>query len=452
MIRRKLILVSLSLILFNFSMKLKAEIPNPDPRMKSDILLIVPHPDDETAIGSYLAKAVFDDDREVAAVYTNRGSGGGNSYGWQQSTAMGLIRENEVRQALAEFGIHKVWFLDGKDTPGQDVLHSLKTVNHGSALEHIIRIIRLTRPEVIISWLPCFVAGENHGDHQAAGVLATEAFDMAANPTIFPAQVAVPREVEDINNHMEGLSPWQPKKLYFYSDRDEPFPAPGPDFDMEAMSPTKNKPYYQLAARLHKHHLTQGDVSDMALKAAESGKWQPFIDWLEKFNLIFGKAVVPCQPTDPVFKGIDDNKVTYQAPPGYSPKKTKGIHLKMGGVFDFYHKFWQAHGLEHLAGRISPEMMVAFGSYVHIPLIIENNTESDIEVYLKSYFPSEWQVLTENQKYYLKAGEVRPVQTFAFAPDEDDSEQELGWKLSTENREPEEINIKVKLTDWALPQ
>ncbi|MEW6511962.1 MAG: hypothetical protein AB1428_13505, partial [Bacteroidota bacterium] len=34
---------------------LDATLP-PDPRMKADILLIVAHPDDETAVGSYLAK------------------------------------------------------------------------------------------------------------------------------------------------------------------------------------------------------------------------------------------------------------------------------------------------------------------------------------------------------------------------------------------------------------
>jgi hypothetical protein len=33
--------------------------------------------------------------------------------------------------------------------------------------------------------MPGFFVGENHGDHQAAGVLATEAFDSAGDPTVF---------------------------------------------------------------------------------------------------------------------------------------------------------------------------------------------------------------------------------------------------------------------------
>ena len=99
---------------------------------------------------------------------------------------MGAEREIEGRRAADEFGITNVWFLNGPDTPGQDVLRSLETWNHGTALDQTIRLVRLTRPEVIMTWLPDYVAGENHGDHQAAGVLATEAFDLAGDPTVFP--------------------------------------------------------------------------------------------------------------------------------------------------------------------------------------------------------------------------------------------------------------------------
>ena len=52
----------------------------------------------------------------------------------------------------------------------------------------------VTRPGLVgclsCTWLPRPVVGENHGDHQAASILATEAFDLAGDPTIFPSQVA----------------------------------------------------------------------------------------------------------------------------------------------------------------------------------------------------------------------------------------------------------------------
>jgi hypothetical protein len=44
----------------------------------------------------------------------------------------------------------------------------------------------------VLTWLPAYTAGENHGDHQAVGVLATEAFDIAGDPTQLAEQVAAP--------------------------------------------------------------------------------------------------------------------------------------------------------------------------------------------------------------------------------------------------------------------
>src|SRR4051794_29074002 len=72
----------------------------PDERFKADLLVVVSHPDDETAVGSYLAKAVFDDKRRVAVVFATDGSAGGNFVGWEQGTSLGLIRQTEARTAL----------------------------------------------------------------------------------------------------------------------------------------------------------------------------------------------------------------------------------------------------------------------------------------------------------------------------------------------------------------
>src|SRR5215471_16166239 len=133
--------------------KAAPQIP-PDPRFKTDILLIVAHPDDETAVSGYLAKAIFDEHRRVAVIFGTRGDGGGDAMGYAQAAALGAEREIEARRALAYFGVMNVWFLSGPDTPGQDVLRSLETWNHGSALAKAVRLVRLTRPEVIMTWLP----------------------------------------------------------------------------------------------------------------------------------------------------------------------------------------------------------------------------------------------------------------------------------------------------------
>jgi hypothetical protein len=134
--------------------------PPPDERFKADILVIVAHPDDETEVTGYLARAIFDEHKRVAAIFGTPGNGGGNAVSNAQAAALGDVRATEAREALAFFGVLHVWFLGGTDTPGQDVLRSLETWNHGNALWEAVRLVRLTRPEVILTWLPDYVAGE----------------------------------------------------------------------------------------------------------------------------------------------------------------------------------------------------------------------------------------------------------------------------------------------------
>src|SRR4051812_45470310 len=77
--------------------------PKPDDRYKADLLVIVAHPDDETAIGAYLARAIFDQKKRVAVVFGTHGNSGGNAEGQEQAGALGAIREIEGRRALEHF-------------------------------------------------------------------------------------------------------------------------------------------------------------------------------------------------------------------------------------------------------------------------------------------------------------------------------------------------------------
>lgn len=449
----------LSIILLIIPNILYAEIPyappkpQPDSRFKADILLIVPHPDDETAVSSYLARAVYDLNKTVAIVYLNRGSGGGNSVGIEQSEAMARIREIEVRRATAAIGIDLIWFLHGVDTPGQDLMRSLTNWGHGENLEQVVRIVRLTRPEVIITWLPQFVAGENHGDHQASAVLAVEAFDIAGDPTVFPAQVTTPREACDINNFTEGLLPWQPKKIYFFSDAFHPIKADGPESNVSDVSPSQKVPYYQLAAKVHLLHRTQGDVSDIAIKAFKTNDYTEFIEWISRFKLIFGKSVVPCKPNADVFEGIQEGDVPFKQAKGYRHQKAENLQLTLGGVFEFYRNFWQAHDLEHLAKLVEPEIMISAGDYLHIPLLLENGTGDSVEIRLTATYPEGWTEVAGTAIYRLAPGDVYPVQTFFFAPNQlDQTAHEITWTATLGDADFGSVKMKVYLTDWTLPQ
>src|SRR4029077_4157997 len=121
-------------------------VKGPDERMKSDILVVVAHPDDEGGVTPYLARAIYDQHKTVAVVFGTRGGSGGNDYRREHGPALADVREIEARRACAGLGIDKVWFLGGKDTASQNVLNSLANWGHGESLEELVRIVRLTRP------------------------------------------------------------------------------------------------------------------------------------------------------------------------------------------------------------------------------------------------------------------------------------------------------------------
>lgn len=427
--------------------------PKPDERYKADLLVVVAHPDDETEIGAYLARAIFDEHKRIAVVFGTRGNTGGNAQGQEQASTLGAIREIEARRALEHFGVMNVWFLDGPDTPGQSVLHSLETWNHGDSLGRMVRLVRLTRPAVIATWLPDYVAGENHGDHQAAGVLATEAFDIAGDPAAYAEQITPPRDRFDINNFTEGLHPWQPEKIYYFSDASNTdfMKGQGPSYSATDVSPSRHVPYARLAAEECAFHLTQDDTGQMATKALAKNELHYFE---QPVRLIFGKSHVSSGVTADLFEGVILQGIGYQPGPRYVPHEPAAPTLELGESWSFYRNFWPAHGLEHLAKLVGPEVAVNFASFLWVPVLIENPTESSLAVSLAVDLPQGW--------IYVR----KPPQEFRVAPHQ-------SYTLHFEVKTPEEriegsraitiradadgkplgaIALRVQLNGGALPQ
>ncbi len=428
---------------------LAAQNPPPDPRFKVDILLIIAHPDDESAVSSYLAQAIFDQGKQVAVVYGTRGDGGGNDAGPEQAAALGAVRETEGRKALATLGIDRVWFLDGKDTPSQDVLQSLETWHHGDALERTVRLIRLTRPDVILTWLPQFVVGENHGDHQAAGVIATEAFDLAGDPTAYPSQVAPARNRSGIGNLTEGLTVWQPKKLYYFSDRADvaPFRNRGPVYPSTAVSPSRKAPYYQFTAKLLAEHRTQG--SRVADSAVRTGDYKAFLETQRDFSgttdiqLVFGKSHVGGSAASDVLSGVTPGPIGFRRPGDRGATALAGVTVELGGPWSFYRAFWRKHDLDEIGDLFPPELGVNPGSEVRLPLRVTNGGPS-ARLTLAVTLPAGWSERSGSGTVSLAAGESVDRQLVLIAPAKAGQAQDLLIALMDGARTVATLRLSVR--------
>lgn len=419
--------------------QMQPAIPKPDERYKADILVVVAHPDDDTAASTYIAKASLDEHKRIAVVFTTRGNSGPNAAGMEQSKALSDVREMEARRALAGRGVTNIWFLRGEDTPTQDVLHSLETLGHGAALEEMVRLVRLTRPEVILTWLPAYVAGENHGDHQASAVLATEAFDLANIPTAFPEQMEAPRARRGTGNYGEGLRPWQPKKIYYYSDgtHTEFLKGRGPVYLAGDTSREKKMTFSRINHMAWEQYATQLDFDDSTVQYFSN---QPDV-------FILGKSLVPASPTGDVWEGATA-PVTAASVPWHPETQETGLTLELGGPWKFYKQFYVAHQLTSLMSLVPTQTALGTDRQLWVPLLLENHTSTAQDVTVTSEVPSTWKEYTGPGVYHLEPGDSYPVQVFLIAPPEDSkpkSPQTLAWTATSGGKMIGVIHMAVYL-------
>ena len=431
-------------------------LPGTDERYKADILLIVAHPDDESGeIGGYLARAVHDEHRRVAVVYATRGDGGSSAVSNERGDALGAEREIEARRALASLGIVNVWFLNAPDTSSQNVLRSLEHWDHGSVLGQVVRLIRLSRPEVILTWLPACVAGENHADHQAAAIVANEAFDLAGDPAAFGEQLAA-----DLTpgKSSEGLHPWQPKKIYYFSDALEyptyelqqppvssPFRKPflegaGPVYSNTEVSASQQVPYALLAAREAGFHVTQnGSAGSEASAKQDSAGFEP------PARFILGKSLVGGSRTGDLFQGITPGPIPF-VPVTPLPTTRRRSALELGGPWYYYQEFWRAHALEHLRNLLPvPEMALPPQvNTLRVPLLIRNDAREIQEVTLASVLPEGWSDRTVFKSYRVRPGEEYPLLAVVEVADSSTPRwQQISWQTAVAGKTTGSVTLRV---------
>ncbi|MER7616333.1 sugar-binding protein [Nonomuraea wenchangensis] len=166
-----------------------------------DALFVGAHPDDEAFSLSTLGQWNEDHRVRTGVVTVTRGEGGGNAVGPEEGPALGLLREAEERAAVGGAGVREVFNLDDVDFYYTVSAPLTDQVWGGDTLEKVVRVVRQTRPEILLTMDPAPTPG-NHGNHQQAARLAIEAFYAAADPKAFPEQIT-----------REGLKPFAPARL-----------------------------------------------------------------------------------------------------------------------------------------------------------------------------------------------------------------------------------------------
>jgi LmbE family N-acetylglucosaminyl deacetylase len=158
------------------------------------------HPDDEH--GGVLAKLSRGDGARVILLTLTRGESGDNAIGPQLFDALGLIRTDELLTADKYYGVDEQYFSTMIDYGFSKRLDET-TEKWGleNAFRDVVRVIRMTRPWVVISRFQGN-ARDGHGNHSAAGLLSQQASEAAGDATRFPEQIK------------DGLRPWSPLKVY----------------------------------------------------------------------------------------------------------------------------------------------------------------------------------------------------------------------------------------------
>jgi LmbE family N-acetylglucosaminyl deacetylase len=206
------------------------------------VLIIGAHPDDEdTQVIAWLSRG-----RHVETAYLSltRGDGGQNAIGNELGEALGVIRTEELLAARRVDG-GRQYFTRAYDYGfSKNAEEAFTQWPHDSLLLDVMTIVRAYRPHVIISVFTG-TPRDGHGQHQAAGILAREAYDQSGDTIRYPRAATA------------GHGAWTVSKFY----RGATNPARRVDatltFNVGEYDPLLGRSYAEIAAISRSQHRSQ---------------------------------------------------------------------------------------------------------------------------------------------------------------------------------------------------
>jgi len=204
------------------------------------LLVVGAHPDDEdTSLLSLVSRGMGG---EAAYLSLTRGEGGQNLIGPELGPALGLIRSGELVAARNVDGARQFFSRAYDFGYTRSLEETLGFWPREVLVEDAVRVIRRFRPQVVVSIFPPD-ARAGHGQHQAAGVVAGEAFAVAGEAGAFPELAA------------QGLPPWSPVAFYrnTWFDRD----AATVVEPAARLDPVSGRSVFQIAMESRSSHRSQ---------------------------------------------------------------------------------------------------------------------------------------------------------------------------------------------------
>lgn len=218
-------------------------------------LYVAAHPDDEnTSLISYLSNGLK---AETAYLSMTRGDGGQNLIGPEIREYLGIIRTQELLAARRIDGGRQFFTRANDFGFSKHPDETLNIWNKDKVLSDVVWAIRKWQPDVIVNrfWHEYEerLAGRMHGHHTASAMLSVEAFDLAADPKVYPEQ-------------LQYVDTWQPKRLFFntytfFGDNDNTQLVTRKDtfaVDLGVYYPIKGKSNTEISAQSRSMHKSQG--------------------------------------------------------------------------------------------------------------------------------------------------------------------------------------------------
>jgi LmbE family N-acetylglucosaminyl deacetylase len=204
------------------------------------VLMIGAHPDDEDT--SLLAALSRRWGAQTAYLALTRGEGGQNLIGPELWEGLGIIRTGELEAARRLDGGVQFFTraLDFGYSKSAD--EALELWPREELLRDVVWVVRSFRPQIIVTVFSGTPA-DGHGQHQAAGIMAREAFEAAGDPSRFPDQLR------------QGVEEWTPSKLYQAAWRR---PSEATSFiETGAYDPLLGRSEFQLSMESRSFHRSQ---------------------------------------------------------------------------------------------------------------------------------------------------------------------------------------------------